>query len=96
MIGHCNYRLGKFAEAKESYEFIVCAYNRPDDMHMLYTNLALIYEKEDNLQMARKYLLMVCRMSPTPYSWLLLGIVFFKVLPLLFPPSLRSPKPGTY
>ncbi|GLV39971.1 hypothetical protein CBL_10867 [Carabus blaptoides fortunei] len=78
MIGHCQYRLGNFEEAKDAYEFIVYAYNRPEDMHVLYTNLSMIYEKENNLDMARKFLLIVCKLSSTPFSWLLLGAVFYK------------------
>lgn len=79
MIGHCQYRLGNFEQAKAAYEFIVYAFNRPEDMHILYTNLSMIYEKENNLEMARKFLLIVCKLSSTPFSWLLLGAVFYKV-----------------
>lgn len=79
LLGHCYYRLGQFEKAKEAYEFVVLSFNRPDDMHLLYLNLAFIYDKENNPDMTKKYLLHVVKYSPTAYDWLLLGICYFKV-----------------
>lgn len=79
LIGHCYNRLERYTEAKDAYNFAIYAYNRPENLHMMYLNLALLYERENKLEKTKKFLLLVCKFSPTPFSWLRLGITFYKV-----------------
>lgn len=75
--GHCYMALDQFQNAKEEYMRVLESYNRPDDLHMLFVYLALISEKTGDKQFARKLMLLTCKYSPTPYTWLACGLLYF-------------------
>lgn len=76
-MGHCYLQMGDLENARIQYMRIIESYNRPDDMHMLYVYLALLSEKLNDKQFARKILLLTCKYSPTPYTWLSTGLLYY-------------------
>lgn len=77
--GHCLLALGFGRQALVAYLHVLHSYNRPDDIHMVYVKAAVIFESFKDLQEARKLMLLVCKYSPTPYTWLTAGLLYYKV-----------------
>ncbi|KAF5302305.1 hypothetical protein FQA39_LY10344 [Lamprigera yunnana] len=75
--GHCYLALTKYHLAQAEYMRVLEMFNKPDDLHLLYVYLALIYERLDNKQFSRKLLLLACKYSPTPYTWLATGLLYY-------------------
>lgn len=78
--GHCLLAGGFARQALVAYSHVLHSYNRPDDVHMVYVKAAVILEGLKDLQEARKLMLLACRYSPTPYTWLTAGLLYYKVL----------------
>lgn len=77
--GHCLLAIGFTKQALALYLHVLQSYNRPDDVHMVYVKAAVIYEELKDLQEARKLMLLVCKYSPTPYTWMTAGLLYYKV-----------------
>lgn len=77
--GHCLLATGCSRQALIAYLLVLESYNRPDDIHMVYVNASIIYESVKNFQEARKLMLLACKYSPTPYTWLTAGLLYYKV-----------------
>ncbi|CAG9853761.1 unnamed protein product [Phyllotreta striolata] len=73
LAGHCYLALDKKEEAKQQYYWAMEFFNRPDSMHLVSIQLAIILNDFGNDQEARKLALLACKYSPTPYTWLLAG-----------------------
>lgn len=78
--GHCLLALGRIHEAKNMYSYVLESFNRPDDVHLIYVNMSVALEALGSLQEARKMTLLACKYSPTPYTWLAAGLIYYKVL----------------
>ncbi|KAJ3643953.1 hypothetical protein Zmor_011166 [Zophobas morio] len=81
LTGHCYLALGKPEQALYEYLHVLQSFERPDDMHLLYINCAEIM---DNIQEARKILLIACKNHPTPYTWMACGIAYLAVVAVIF------------
>lgn len=77
--GHCLLAAGFSRQALAAYMHVLNSYNRPEDVHMVYVKAAVIYEEMKNLQEARKLMLLACKYSPTPYTWMTVGLLYYKV-----------------
>lgn len=77
--GHCLLGAGFCRQALVAYLRVLQSYNRPNDVHMVYVKAAVIYEGLKDLQEARKLMLLACKYSPTPYTWLTAGLLYYKV-----------------
>ncbi|KAF5285616.1 hypothetical protein FQR65_LT13097 [Abscondita terminalis] len=75
--GHCFLALENLTYAKEEYIRVLEMFNRPTDMHLVYIYLALIFERLDDRHQSRKLLLLVCKHSPTPYTWLAAALIYY-------------------
>lgn len=78
MIGHCSLHLNWFEKANKNYQRVLCSYNRPDDVHLIYIRNAMVLESLDKAYESKKMLLLSCKYSPTPYTWLGAGMIYFK------------------
>ncbi|KAF2902345.1 hypothetical protein ILUMI_03836 [Ignelater luminosus] len=83
LTGHCFLALRKLEKAKEQYMKVLESFNRPDDVHLLYLYLAVVHDRLGNRQAARKLLLVACKHSPTPYTWLTVGVLYYSQNDLL-------------
>lgn len=83
MLGHCMIMLHEPEKAETIYKKVLQSYNRPEDMHMLYVRYAAISELFGQSQKARKLMLLACKHSPTPYTWLGVGILYMQQNDLL-------------
>lgn len=71
--------LKQYEEAKDMYDHIIKSYNRPDDIHLIYIKMSIVLEHLQEIQEARKMVLLACKYSPTPYTWLAAGLLYYKV-----------------
>lgn len=53
-------------------------FNRPDDIHLVYLFNAICYDVTGNWQKARMVVLLACKYSPTPQTWMHAGSFYFK------------------
>lgn len=84
LLGHVHMAMDEPLQAKKYYDRVLQSFNRPDHVHMLHVNLALIHDKTfDDDQTSRKLMLHCCKHSPTPYTWLSAGLLFMKQNDLL-------------
>ncbi|XP_046663716.1 uncharacterized protein LOC124356638 isoform X2 [Homalodisca vitripennis] len=76
--GHNLYKLKFFTEAKEAFQF---AFNlceiTDENHHLVKLRLGNIFLSEGDHQEAHAYYLDICSNSPTPLSWLGLGVTAF-------------------
>ncbi|KAK5643255.1 hypothetical protein RI129_007100 [Pyrocoelia pectoralis] len=77
LMGHCYLALEKLENAKREYMRVLESFNRPDDIHLVYVYLALISERTGNKHFAKNMLLSACKYSPTPYTWLGAGLIYY-------------------
>ncbi|KAJ8973430.1 hypothetical protein NQ317_016713 [Molorchus minor] len=78
LAGHCLLALDRHEEAKEEYYHVLESYNRPDDVHMVYINSARVLSNMGSSQDARKFMLLACKYSPTPYTWFKTGELYLE------------------
>lgn len=78
MIGHILLQAHQYDKAAEIYERILTDHNCPNNVHLIYVNAAIANDRKDNGQHARKLLLLACKYTPTPYTWLAAGLMYYK------------------
>lgn len=83
LSGHILYAQDKLKEAKEEYLRIIESFDRPDDIHLVYTNCADILAKLGDDQKARKLILTTCKYHQTPHVWFSVGKLYFQQNDLL-------------
>uniref|UniRef100_A0A1B6GW01 Tetratricopeptide repeat protein 18 n=1 Tax=Cuerna arida TaxID=1464854 RepID=A0A1B6GW01_9HEMI len=76
--GHNLYKLKLFTEAKEAFQFAINLCQTTDgNHHLVELRLGNIFLSEGDHEEAHAYYLNICSNSPTPLSWLGLGITAF-------------------
>ncbi len=49
LLGHAHYLMGEYSSAKDVYQRTLCFVNRPAHAHLVYTRLADVFFKEQNV-----------------------------------------------
>ncbi|XP_069678754.1 cilia- and flagella-associated protein 70 [Periplaneta americana] len=77
LMGHCHHGLQNKVKAKECYGYIVDSYDRPKDIHLVALRFGTYCLQDKNYRQAREIFYDVCKNSPTPASWLGVGIACY-------------------
>ncbi|XP_044749185.1 cilia- and flagella-associated protein 70-like [Coccinella septempunctata] len=77
LTGHCLVWKHEYEAAREEFFYVLNAFDRPDDIHMLYIDTAKVLSILGKEQEARQIMLLACKSNPTPYTWTIAGTFFY-------------------
>ncbi|CAG9768414.1 unnamed protein product [Ceutorhynchus assimilis] len=77
LSGHILLAQSKLNEAQNEYFRVIEAYNRPQNIHLVYINCAEILSKLGNIKKAIKLILIACKIHETPHLWFSAGKLYY-------------------